>query len=214
MQKEKINPRPEKIYVHENDLPNSVRFEGSVAVDTESMGLVLQRDRLCLVQLSSGDGICHLVKINPNSANLSDNLLKIFENKNLTKIFHFGRYDIAIIYQTFGILTENVYCTKIASKLIRTYTERHGLKTICMELLGVDLSKKEQSSDWGKLYLTEEQKLYAATDVLFLHRLKEKLDVVLEREGRLEIANECFRFLPNLAKLDCLGWSESLFSHS
>lgn len=211
--KEKYPNRPEKIYVHENDLPSWVDFGTSVAIDTEAMGLHLQRDRLCLVQLSFGDDICHVVKINPNCYDSSPNLLELLENESILKIFHFARFDVALLFQTFGVLANNIYCTKIASKLARTYTERHGLKSVCLELLGVEISKKEQSSDWGKGLLTEEQKVYAAMDVLYLHRIKEKLDSILEREGRKEMAVECFKFLPHLAKLDCMGWSESLFSH-
>lgn len=209
--------RPDKIWLHENDLPDWVLKENknakTVSVDSEAMGLCLNRDRLCLVQLSFDSRICHLVKFSADSTYDSPNLIKILEDKNLTKIFHFARFDVALFFQTFGILAQNIYCTKIASKLARTYTEKHGLKTICMEILGIEVSKKEQSSDWGKAILTEEQKLYAANDVLYLQFLKEKFDEILERESRIDLAIECFNFLPYLAKLDCLGWSESIFAH-
>lgn len=208
--------RPEKIIVYENDLPSRVLEENksnSVAIDTEAMGLGLQRDRLCLVQLSFDSRTCHLVHFNANSNYNAPNLIKLLENKNITKIFHFARFDIALLFQTFGIHTQNIYCTKIASKLARTYTEKHGLKIVCAELLGIEISKKEQASDWGKATLTEEQKLYAANDVLYLQILKEKFDEMLTRESRMELAIECFKFLPYLAQLDCLGWSEAIFAH-
>ena len=208
--------RPDKIWSHENDLPTWVLDDNkydSVAIDTEAMGLCVTRDRLCLVQLSFDSKVCHLIKFNADSNYDSPNLIALLENPKITKIFHFARFDIALLFQTFGIAVQNIYCTKIASKLARTYTERHGLKTICSELLGIEISKKEQSSDWGKNALTEEQKLYAASDVLYLQFLKEKLDEMLARESRMELAIECFKFLPYLAQLDCLGWSESIFAH-
>ena len=208
--------RPEKISYYENDLPSWVLDENksdSVAIDTEAMGLHIQRDRLCLVQLSFNSRDCYLIHFNADSAYNAPNLIKLLEDKKITKIFHFARFDIALLFQTFGITVQNVYCTKIASKLARTYTERHGLKSVCAELLGIDISKKEQSSDWGKAGLTEEQKLYAASDVLYLQILKEKLDEMLKRESRMELAIECFKFLPYLAQLDCMGWSESIFAH-
>lgn len=208
--------RPDKIWTHENDLPSWVLDENksnSVAVDTEAMGLCLTRDRLCLVQLSFDCRTCHLVQFNAGCAYNAPNLIKLLENPKITKIFHFARFDVALLFQTFGVTTQNIYCTKIASKLARTYTERHGLKTICAEMLGIDISKKEQSSDWGRITLSEEQKLYAASDVLYLQCLKEKFDEMLERESRKELAIECFKFLPYLAQLDCLGWSESIFAH-
>jgi ribonuclease D len=213
MNTRRVNVQPKKIYVHTNDLPDWVTFKESVAIDTEAMGLCLRRDRLCLVQLTFGDEICHIIQINRDSFQESPNLVRLLEDDSILKIFHFARFDVALLYETFGILTKNIYCTKIASKLARTYTERHGLKSVCMELFGIEISKKEQSSDWGKAVLTEEQKLYAANDVLYLHLIRERLDKILERENRKDIAEECFRFLPNLARLDCLGWSESLFSH-
>jgi ribonuclease D len=209
--------KPEKIFTHENDLPDWVIKENhtaeSVAVDTEAMGLCVTRDRLCLVQLSFDSRTCHLVQFSANSPYNAPNLVKLLENAAITKIFHFARFDIALLFQTFGVVTNNIYCTKIASKLSRTYTEKHGLKSVCMELLDVELSKKEQSSDWGKFELTEKQKFYAASDVLYLQPLKEKFDVMLERESRKSLAVECFKFLPYMAQLDCYGWSESIFSH-
>ena len=206
--------KPEKIYVHENDLPDWVQKGKLVAIDTEAMGLKIGRDRLCLVQLTFDGSECHLVQFSSTSNYYgAKNLINILEDPAITKIFHFARFDVAILFDAFGILTQNIYCTKIASKLTRTYTERHGLKTICSELLGVEISKKEQSSDWGKKALSDEQKVYAAMDVLYLHVLKEKFDEILERECRMPIAQECFKFLPYLAQLDCLGWSESIFAH-
>ncbi len=216
---EKILQKPEKIYLHHQDLPKWAMDAiaklpvKQVAIDTEAMGLNLLRDRLCLIQLCFDGKECHLVKIDANKALFAPNLLSILEDDSFLKLFHFGRFDIAGIFQTFGVLCKNVYCTKIASKLARTYTDRHGLKTICNEMLGIDISKKEQSSDWGKDILTEEQKAYAANDVLYLHLLKEKFDDILERESRKEFALECFKFLPYLAALDCSGWNESIFSH-
>lgn len=209
--------RPEKIYLHDNDLPEWVLDENKnnklIAIDTEAMGLQFSRDRLCLAQLSFDGKTCHLVKFSANSSYDAPNLVGLLEDADFTKIFHFARFDLALFFQTFGIITQNVYCTKIASKLARTYTEKHGLKTICNELFGIEISKKEQSSDWGKEVLTEEQKIYAANDVLYLHLMKEKFDEMLERESRKELAVECFKFLPYLAKLDCIGWSESIFAH-
>jgi len=205
--------KPEKIYVHDDDLPDWLKFGDSVAIDTEAMGLQIGRDRLCLVQLTFDGKECHLVKFSANSSYNSPNLVKLLEDNSIVKIFHFARFDVALLFHTFGILPLNIYCTKIASKMARTYTERHGLKTICSEMLGVEISKKEQSSDWGRGTLTEEQKTYACTDVLYLHLLKEKFDEILERECRKSLAHECFKFLPYLAQLDCLGWSESLFAH-
>lgn len=211
----KIIRQPENIYVHQGDLPDWVKFDkyNSVAIDTETMGLLHSRDRLCLVQFSFDGKTCHLVQFNANSILDSPNLVKLLESENIQKLFHFARFDCAILFHTFGIMPNNIYCTKIASKLARTYTERHGLKTLCNELLNVEVSKKEQSSDWGKNILTQEQKVYAASDVLFLHELKEKLDIMLEREGRKDLAYECFQALICIIKLDCSGWSESLFAH-
>ncbi|MGB1540206.1 MAG: ribonuclease D [Rickettsiales bacterium] len=185
-----------------------------MAVDTEAMGLNNQRDRLCVVQLSDGKGDVHLVQIDPNSF-AAPNLVKLLEDPNRVKLFHFARFDVAIILHYLGANASPVYCTKIASKLSRTYTDRHGLKDLCRELLGKDLSKQQQSSDWGADALTEEQVTYAASDVLYLHAIREKLDVMLEREGRSEIAAACFAFLPTRAVLDLAGWPDvDIFAHS
>lgn len=205
----------ENIHVHQFDLPDWVNFEQytSVAIDTEAMGLNHTRDRLCLIQLSFDRKTCHLVQFTADTVKDSPNLLKMFESSKIEKIFHFARFDCGLIFHFFGVLPQNIYCTKIASKLARTYTEKHGLKTLCNELLGIEISKKEQSSDWGKAILTPEQKAYAASDVLFLQEIKEKLDIMLERESRANLARECFEALKCIIKLDCAGWSESLFCH-
>ena len=200
-------------YVYHNDLPDNLDLGVSVAIDTETMGLNPNRDRLCLVQISSGDGNAHLVQIFPDQ-NLAPNLCSLLKNSSILKLFHFGRFDIAVLYNRFNVLCKNVYCTKIASKLVRTFTDRHGLKNLLHELLSIDVSKQQQSSDWGSPNLTEAQIEYAASDVLHLHKLKEELDSRLIRENRLEIAQACFNFLPQRAKLDILGWPEhDIFSH-
>ncbi len=202
------------ILVHQGDLPDTFKSGPSVAVDSETMGLSPQRDRLCLVQLSVGDGVCHLVQI-ARGQTRAPNLEALLADPSTLKLFHFGRFDIAVFLQRLGVLTTPVYCTKIASRLVRTMTDRHGLKDLCRELLGIDISKQQQSSDWGAETLSEDQMLYAATDVLHLHRLKEKLDGLLERENRTELAQRCFDFLPHRARLDVAGWPESdIFSHS
>ncbi|MFZ4540304.1 MAG: ribonuclease D [Rickettsiales bacterium] len=201
------------VHLHIGDLPASVTFEGDIAVDTEAMGLNNLRDRLCLVQLSDGKGDEHLVQFMPGEFN-APNLCKLMTDPKRIKLFHFGRFDIAIIQLYFGVTTAPVYCTKIASRLTRTFTDRHGFKDICRDLLGVEVSKQQQSSDWGAPTLTPEQQEYAASDVRHLHKLREKLDVMLEREGRTELAAECFKFLPTRAKLDIAGWPElDIFSH-
>ena len=201
-------------YLHSNDLPDNLDLGQVVAIDTETMGLNPNRDRLCLVQISSGDGNAHLIQISPDQK-LAVNLCKLLEDHNILKIFHFGRFDIAVLYNRFNILCNSVYCTKIASKLVRTFTDRHGLKNLLNELISVDLSKQQQSSDWGSPNLTQAQIDYAASDVLYLHRLKEKLDIRLKRENRTEIAQACFDFLPKRAQLDILGWPDhDIFSHS
>lgn len=185
-----------------------------MAVDTEAMGLNNHRDRLCVVQLSGGDGHAHLVQIDPETYH-APNLKKLLTDKNITKIFHFARFDVAIIHKYLGVWTEPVYCTKIASKLVRTYTDSHGLKDLCQELLSVKISKQQQSSDWGIEKLSKAQIEYAASDVLYLHRLKDVLDEMLEREGRKEIAYQCFDFLKTRAELDLAGWVDhDIFSHS
>ena len=201
-----------KIKLYQDDLPTSIKLGLSVAIDTETMGLNPMRDKLCLVQLSSGNGICHLVKIN-NLKNKPVNLIKILKNNKILKIFHFARFDIAILKHTYNINIKNVYCTKIASKLARTYTDRHGYKDLCMELLNKSISKVEQSSDWGG-ELTPKQQKYAATDVLYLHKIKNKLDRILEREGRIKLAQFCFNFIEHRTNMDLLGWTDQdIFKH-
>ena len=199
--------------LHKGDLPDTLGLGPIVAIDCETMGLNLYRDRLCLVQLSGGDGIAHMVQIAAGQDS-APNLCKLLANEKILKVFHFGRFDIAVLLKTFGILTGPVYCTKIASKLIRTYTDRHGLKNLLQELLDTDISKQQQSSDWGSETLTDAQLDYAASDVLYLHNLKKELDLRLNREGRLDLAKSCFDFLPTRAMLDLAGWPETdIFAH-
>ena len=199
--------------LHKGDLPDKLDLGAIVAVDCETMGLNFHRDRLCLVQLSSGDGIAHLVQISAGQ-NSAPNLCKLLTDAKILKIFHFGRFDIAALLKAFGILTSPVYCTKIASKLVRTYNDRHGLKNLLQELLDTDISKQQQSSDWGSETLTDAQLEYAASDVLYLHRLKDELDLRLKREGRFDLAKSCFDFLPTRARLDLSGWPETdIFAH-
>ena len=201
-----------KIKLYQDDLPASIKLGPNVAIDTETMGLNPSRDKLCLVQLSSGNGVCHLVKIN-NLKNKPVNLIKILKNNKILKIFHFARFDIAILKHTYNINIKNAYCTKIASKLARTYTDKHGYKDLCMELLNKSISKVEQSSDWGG-ELTPEQQKYAATDVLYLHKIKNKLDRILEREGRTKLAQSCFNFIEHRTNMDLLGWADQdIFKH-
>ncbi|MEK9660843.1 MAG: ribonuclease H-like domain-containing protein [Alphaproteobacteria bacterium] len=203
------------IHLHQSDLPTDLDLGTSIAVDTETMGLSLQRDRLCLVQLSAGDGTAHLVQFGPDDDYAAPNLKRLLGDADVLKLFHFGRFDVAMLQHHLGIVAAPLYCTKIASKLTRTYTDRHGLKDLCRELLGVDLSKQQQSSDWGAPELTREQLDYAASDVLFLHELKERLDAKLERLGRTALAAECFAFLPTRVALDLAGWEETdIFAHS
>ncbi len=200
-------------HLHIGDLPAGVGFGGSVAIDTETMGLNPHRDRLCLVQLSGGDGNCHLVQFRVGQYD-APNLKKLLSDANVLKIFHFARFDVAVLKHYLGVDAQPLYCTKIASKLVRTFTDRHGLKDLCKELVGVDLSKQQQTSDWGAAQLTPEQITYAASDVLHLHALKKRLDEMLAREGRSDLAQACFRFLPARAALDLLGWPEiDIFSH-
>ena len=200
--------------VYQGDLPDNLTLGPVIAIDCETMGLNPNRDRLCVVQLSAGDGDAHLVQILQDQ-NKATNLCKILENQKILKIFHFGRFDIAAMYKTFGVLTTNVYCTKIASRLIRTYTDRHGLKNLLQEILAVDISKQQQSSDWGSETLSKAQIEYAASDVLYLHQLRDILTQKLTRENRMEMAQSCFDFLPIRAKLDIEGWPETdIFSHS
>jgi len=201
-------------YLYDRDLPDNLNLGSIIAVDTETMGLNPSRDRLCLVQISSGDGDAHLVQISKDQI-LAPNLCKILSNPDVLKIFHFGRFDIAVIFIRFNVLCNSVYCTKIASKLVRTFTERHGLKNILQDLISVDVSKQQQSSDWGRPVLTQSQIDYAASDVLYLHKLKHELDIRLSRENRTDIAQACFEFLPIRAKLDILGWpNQDIFAHT
>lgn len=202
------------IRLHRGDLPDLSHYTGSVAIDTETMGLNHCRDRLCVVQLSPGDGSADVVQI-PAGATLPPNLMRLLADPAVLKIFHFARFDLAALYHAFGVMPEPVFCTKIASRLARTYTDRHGLKDLTREVLGIEVSKQQQSSDWGAEELTDPQLAYAASDVLHLHALKERLEVLLAREGRLELAQACFRFLPHRARLDLAGWAEEdIFSHS
>ena len=201
-----------KIKYYENDLPSNLDLGNIVAIDTETMGLNPGRDRLCLVQISSGNGICHLIKI-MDLGKKPTNLVKLLNNDKIKKIFHFARFDVAVFKHTFKINIKNIYCTKIASKLVRTYTDKHGYKDLCRELLNKTISKIEQSSDWGGK-LTKEQKQYAATDVLYLHEIKKILDKMLERENRAHIASACFEFLSHRTDLDLLGWQDvDIFKH-
>ncbi len=202
------------IHLHINDLPPGLAFGDSVAIDSEAMGLQPHRDRLCVVQMSRGDGDCHLVHFTPPGDYSAPNLKAILGDPKVLKMFHFARFDVAILEHYLGVTCQPIYCTKIASKLVRTYTDRHGLKDLCRELLGVELSKLQQSSDWGAAELTPEQQTYAASDVLHLHEIKNILDGMLAREGRTEIAQACFDFLPHRARLDLAGWDEvDIFHH-
>lgn len=199
-------------HLHRGDLPKNVTFTGSVAVDSETMGLRLHRDRLCLVQLSAGDGHSHLVQIIPGTP--SPNLMAVLADPQIVKIFHFARFDLAMIQRSLGVRCTPVYCTRTASRLVRTNTDKHGLKDLCRELLGVEISKQQQSSDWGAPTLTPEQIEYAASDVLHLHRLKAEMERLVEREGRAELMDACMRFLPDRAALDLAGWAdEDIFAH-
>lgn len=200
-------------HIYQADLPDGLDLGPVVAIDCETMGLNPHRDRLCLVQLSGGDGDAHLVQVAKGQTR-APNLERLLTNPDVLKLFHFGRFDIAAMYHAFGALAAPVYCTKIASKLVRTYTDRHGLKYLLQELLNVDISKQQQSSDWGAETLSEAQHAYAASDVLYLHRLRETLDAMLAREGRTDLAQACFEFLPVRARLDLAGWPEAdIFAH-
>jgi ribonuclease D len=202
------------IRLHRGDLPDLSAYRGAVAIDTETMGLDHHRDRLCVVQLSPGDGSADVVQIPPGGSDAS-NLKRLLADPAITKIFHFARFDLATLYRAFGVMPVPVYCTKIASRLGRTYTDRHGLKDLTRDVLGIEVSKQQQLSDWGADTLTDAQVAYAASDVLHLHALKEKLDVLLAREGREDLAQACFRFLPARARLDLAGWQEEdIFAHS
>jgi ribonuclease D len=201
------------VTLHRGDLPADLDFGASVAVDTETMGLNPERDQLCVVQLSAGDGNAHVVQLDRGTYN-APNLRALMANQNVLKIFHFARFDVAMLQRYLGVVTSPVYCTKVASKLVRTYTDRHGLKDLVKELANVDLSKQQQSSDWGARDLTEAQLAYAASDVLYLHEVKSVLDGMLAREGRMELAKACFAFLPVRAALDLAGWpEEDIFAH-
>ncbi|MCK0151747.1 ribonuclease D [Marivita sp. S6314] len=201
-------------HVYSRDLPDALDLGSEVAIDCETMGLHPHRDRLCVVQLSGGDGTAHLVQIEKGQTS-APNLEKLLADPSVLKLFHFGRFDIAALYHAFGVVTAPVYCTKIASRLVRTYTDRHGLKALLQELLSIDISKQQQSSDWGAPTLSQAQIDYAASDVLYLHKLRDALNGMLEREGRAEIAQTCFDFLPTRARLDLMGWPETdIFAHS
>ena len=198
--------------VHQGDLPAAVKFSDSVAVDTETMGLRLDRDRLCVVQLSAGDGDAHLVQIKPGQP--TPNINAVMSDPAILKIMHFARFDLAMMQKYLGVRCAPVFCTRTASRLVRTNTDKHGLKDLCKELLGIDLSKQQQSSDWAAAALTPEQIDYAASDVLYLHRLKTEMERLLQREGRQNLAEACFRFLPDRAALDVAGWTdEDIFAH-
>ncbi len=203
------------IRFHKNDLPDLTHYAvPAVAIDTETLGLIPHRDRLCVVQISPGDGTADVIQIAQGQKD-APNLVRLLRDPGITKLFHFGRFDLAVLYHAFGAMPEPVFCTKIASRLTRTYTDRHGLKDICSELLGISLSKVQQSSDWAAETLTPEQLEYAASDVLYLHRLREVLATRLAREARTDEAEACFRFLPTRAKLDLMGWAEQdIFAHS
>jgi ribonuclease D len=209
-----VDGRNVVVHLHRGDLPNGVAFSGPVAVDSETMGLSLVRDPLCLVQLSDGGGEAHLVQLDRGSYD-APNLKRVLSDPTVLKLFHFARFDIAMFMRDLGVFCTPLYCTRTASRLVRTYTDRHGLKDLVKELLGRDISKDQQSSDWGATELTDAQLAYAASDVLHLHALKEKLDVMLAREGRTEIAQSCFDFLPTRAALDLAGWEEQdIFAHT
>jgi len=203
------------IRVHKGDLPDLSHYNvASVAIDTETLGLNPYRDRLCVVQLSPGDGTADVVQIAAGQKT-APNIVKLFKSKKITKIFHFGRFDLAVLAHTFGVMPQPVFCTKIASKLTRTYTDRHGLRELCNEFLGVLISKQQQSSDWGASTLSEAQVEYAASDVLYLHQLKDMLEKRLKRDGRAKVAKSCFEFLPTRAELDLMGWPEQdIFAHT
>ena len=202
------------IRLHRGDLPDISRYQGAIAVDTEAMGLDARRDRLCVVQFSSGDGSADVVQLSVGQIN-APNIKKLLGDTSRVKIFHFARFDLGMLYNTFGVMPSPVFCTRTASRLARTYTDKHGLKDLVRELLGVEISKQQQSSDWGAETLSDAQLSYAASDVLYLHALKDKLETMLAREGRDALAASCFRFLPDRARLDLAGWAaEDIFAHS
>jgi ribonuclease D len=202
-----------KNFIYKNDLPDNFKLENSIAIDTETMGLNITRDRLCLAQISTGNGEAHIIQFEKNNY-LAPNFKKILTNPDILKIFHFARFDLATLKHHLGVNINNIYCTKIASRLCRTYTDSHGLKSICEELLGVEISKKQQSSDWGQAEINSKQLEYAGSDVIYLHALKEKLNSMLIRENRLEIYNSCINFLPSRVDLDLIGFANlDIFSH-
>ena len=202
------------IHHHQGDLPAGLTFPRGVAIDTETMGLNPHRDRLCVVQLSGGDHEAHIVQLNQDPHYDCPHLKALLRDDAMLKIFHYGRFDVAVLYHYLGVMVQNIFCTKIASKLTRTYTSRHGLRFLCSDLLSIELSKQAQSSDWGAPQLTKEQLAYAAGDVLYLHKLMNKLEPMLQREGRRELAQRCFDFLPTVAQLDLMGYDElNLFHH-
>ena len=202
-----------EIFLHQYDIPSDFEDGGCVAVDTETMGLRPYRDRLCLLQLSSGDRNCHLVQFH-NRFDKSPNLKLLLQNRNIKKIFHYARFDVMMIYKSFGIEVNNIYCTKIASKLVRTFTDKHSLLDLCRDLLGIEISKEQTQTDWGSESLSDAQMLYAATDVLYLHQLRQKLDMMLERENRVELAESCFNFVVSRVKLDLMcGEDYDIFAH-
>lgn len=208
-----MSPTIGPITLHKGDLPAGLGFGDTVAIDTETMGLNPQRDRLCLVQLSAGDGTCHIVQLAPGRYE-APHLEALLVDPNVTKLFHFARFDLATLQRHLGVVCRPVYCTKIASKLARTFTDRHSLKDLCRELLGIELNKQQQTSDWGSATLSAEQLAYAASDVLHLHVLRDRLDALLKREGRRNLAEACFAFLPARAELDLGGWDEpDIFAH-
>ena len=201
------------IKLYKNDLPINIKFKGSIAIDTETMGLNINNDRLCLIQISDGNGNSYLVQFLKNSYN-APNLKKILIDQNILKIFHYARFDIAVIKKNLRVMCKPIYCTKIASKLARTFTDRHGLKDLCKDLLKIDLNKQNQTSDWGNDNLTENQLEYAVNDVLYLHEIKNKLDKIIEREGKQNLAKACFKFLPTKAEFDLRGWQDKdIFQH-
>ena len=203
------------IQLHHGDLSADIDFGASVAIDSETMGLNLHRDRLCLLQMSAGDGTAHLVKFAPDDDYAAPNLKRLLADPAVLKLYHYAHFDVGVLQRRLGVIAGPIYCTKIASKLCRTYTDRHGLKDLCRELLGVELSKQQQSSDWGAPELSKEQRQYAASDVLYLHDLKTRLDTMLERLGRTAMAQSCFDFIPTRVALDLAGWEETdIFAHS
>ena len=202
-------------YLYQGDLPNNFELTDSIAVDTETMGLKHQRDRLCLVQLSNGDGDAHLIQLGSNFGYKAPNLKALMKNKSILKIFHYARFDLGVIKKYLGIMPSNVYCTKIASKIARTYSDKHGLRELCKELLGIEISKQQQSSYWGAKNLSKNQLKYAANDVLYLHQIKNELEIILEKEKRSHLINKSLNFLPFRVQLDLLGWENiDIFSHS